>query len=172
METLGLELIVITTVMEPKVIISDLKNQTDKIVRLKLKQLPFLHATFMNKKPTSSLWHACNLPRTNHADQGLCCLDTSVSVYSLRKGIAACCIHLIWWYFQPIVSKERCFSSCHERGTKKKFWVPTRNRTSDLRFRAAMLYHWATETPRWVRFIKKFIWHASCILLGSAMSIE
>lgn len=37
METLGLELIVITTVMEPKVIISDLKNQTDKIVRLKLK---------------------------------------------------------------------------------------------------------------------------------------
>ena len=37
METLGLELKVITTVMEPKVIISDLKNQTDKIVRLKLK---------------------------------------------------------------------------------------------------------------------------------------
>lgn len=38
METLGLELIVTwTTVMEPKVIISDLKNQTDKIVRLKLK---------------------------------------------------------------------------------------------------------------------------------------
>ena len=24
------------------------------------------------------------------------------------------------------------FSSCHERGTKKKFWVPMRNRTSDL----------------------------------------
>ena len=24
-------------------------------------------------------------------------------------------------------------SSCHERGTKKKFWVPMRNRTSDLR---------------------------------------
>ena len=37
METLGLELKVITTVMEPNVIISDLKNQTDKIVRLKLK---------------------------------------------------------------------------------------------------------------------------------------
>lgn len=37
METLGLELKVITTVMEPKVIISDLKNQTDKIVPLKLK---------------------------------------------------------------------------------------------------------------------------------------
>ena len=25
------------------------------------------------------------------------------------------------------------FSFCHERGTKKKFWVPMRNRTSDLR---------------------------------------
>ena len=25
------------------------------------------------------------------------------------------------------------FSSSHELGTKKKFWVPTRNRTSDLR---------------------------------------
>ena len=31
--------------------------------------------------------------------------------------------------------------------------------------------HWATETPRWARSFTKFIWHASCILLGSAMSI-
>ena len=38
-------------------------------------------------------------------------------------------------------------------------------------FRAPMLYHWATETPRWARSITKFIWHASCILLGSGMSI-
>ena len=29
--------------------------------------------------------------------------------------------------------EERCFSSCHELGTKKKFWVPMRNWTSDLR---------------------------------------
>ena len=28
--------------------------------------------------------------------------------------------------------EERCFSSCHELGTKKKFWVPMRNWTSDL----------------------------------------
>ena len=150
--------------------------------------------------------------------------------------------------------------SCHERGTKKTFWVPMRNRTFDQRiprsdalplshrdttvsevnyevhmtrvlntarisnvdgvmfvekkiremvsfelgkeikkdvffvlsqawdkrknsespwgiklqtfgFRAPMLYHWAIETPRWARCITKFIWHASCILLGSAMSI-
>ena len=30
--------------------------------------------------------------------------------------------------------------------------------------------HWPTETPRWARSITKFIWHASSILLGSAMS--
>ena len=28
---------------------------------------------------------------------------------------------------------RKMFSSCHEYGTKEKFWVPTRNRTSDLR---------------------------------------
>ena len=38
--------------------------------------------------------------------------------------------------------KKDVFSSCHERGTKKKFWVPIRNRTSDLRICAPMLYHW------------------------------
>ena len=29
-------------------------------------------------------------------------------------------------------NRERCFSSCHERETKKNFWVPMRNWTSDL----------------------------------------
>ena len=29
---------------------------------------------------------------------------------------------------------------------------------------------WATETLRWARSITNFVWHASCILLGSAMS--
>ena len=29
--------------------------------------------------------------------------------------------------------EEDVFSSCHEHGTKKKFWVPTRNRTLELR---------------------------------------
>ena len=33
------------------------------------------------------------------------------------------------------------------------------------------LYHWATETLRWVRSITKFIWYASCILLGSVKSL-
>ena len=43
-------------------------------------------------------------------------------------------------------------------GQRKTFLVP-------------MLYHWATETPWWARSITKYIWHASCILLGSAMLI-
>ena len=30
-------------------------------------------------------------------------------------------------------NRERCFSSYHERGTKKKFRVPVRNRTSEVR---------------------------------------
>ena len=34
---------------------------------------------------------------------------------------------------QSLKKYERCFSSCHERGTKKKFLIPIRNRTSDLR---------------------------------------
>ena len=38
-------------------------------------------------------------------------------------------------------------------------------------FHTPMLYHWTTETLQWARSITKFIWHASCILLGSAMII-
>ena len=46
-------------------------------------------------------------------------------------------------------------------------------RPSDsAKVRDPMLYHWATDTLQWVRFIMKFIWHTSCILLESAMSIE
>lgn len=42
-----------------------------------------------------------------------------------------------------IYARERCFSSSYECERKKKFWVPIRNRSSDL-----VLYHWATETLR------------------------
>ena len=34
-----------------------------------------------------------------------------------------------------------------------------------------VLYPWATETPKWARSTTKFISHAFCILLGSAISI-
>ena len=30
-------------------------------------------------------------------------------------------------------NKDRCFPSCNERGTEKKYGVPTRNRIQDLR---------------------------------------
>ena len=63
------------------------------------------------------------------------------------------------------------FSPCHKRGSEEKFWVPMRNQTSDLGFRTSMLYHWATETLWLVRSTMKFIWHISCILLRSEMSI-
>ena len=33
---------------------------------------------------------------------------------------------------KKFVSRERCFSSCHNHRTKKTFWVPMRNCTSDL----------------------------------------
>ena len=50
-----------------------------------------------------------------------------------------------------------------EQKNSESPWM--RNRTSDLQIH---LYHWATETPRWARSITKFIWHTSCILIGSA----
>ena len=44
------------------------------------------------------------------------------------------------YIFPKLTNIEKdVFSSCHERGTRKKFWVPMRNRTSDLRICALML---------------------------------
>ena len=58
---------------------------------------------------------------------------------------------LLWYYLNQQTSysnmlqdRERCFSSCHERGTKKKFWAAPRNQTSDSRiprFNALPLSH-------------------------------
>ena len=36
-------------------------------------------------------------------------------------------------FWARLRNNERYFSSCHERGTKKKFWVPMGNQTSNLR---------------------------------------
>ena len=68
---------------------------------------------------------------------------------------------------------------CHlvtSMGQRKKFLEESKSKSpwgiepQTFRFWALMLYHWATETPWWVRSITKFIWHASSILLGSAPS--
>ena len=76
-----------------------------------------------------------------------------------------------WWnsfWMKLMVIGERCFSSCHERETKKKSESPWGIEPQTFECRTAMLYHWVTETLRWARSIMKFVWHASCILLGSA----
>ena len=56
--------------------------------------------------------------------------------------------------------RERCFSSCHVRVSLHE----------ESNLRAPILYHWATETLLWERFITKSRWNASCILLRSAVS--
>ena len=52
--------------------------------------------------------------------------------YKFTERISRCLYLLTLYLFLG-----RCFSSCHELETKK-------NRTSDLRICAPMLYHWAT----------------------------
>ena len=51
--------------------------------------------------------------------------------YSNRNNYEVCAVHFKAEK-KNIVEKDG-FSSCHERGTKKKFWVPMRNRTSIVR---------------------------------------
>ena len=68
------------------------------------------------------------------------------------------------------IEKEVC-SSCHERETKKKFWVPMRNRTSLLRIPrsdALPLSHRDSMVSR-ARY-KVYIWQASCIMRGCSSS--
>ena len=55
-------------------------------------------------------------------------------------------------------------------GQRKNSESPWEIEPQTIGFRASMLYHWATETLRWMRSITKLIWQASCILLGSAKS--
>ena len=63
-------------------------------------------------------------------------------------------------------------SSCHERGTKKTFRVPIRNRISDLRIPCSdALPQSRRDSMVSKAYYKVHIWHTSCILLRSAMSI-
>ena len=60
-----------------------------------------------------------------------------------------------WWS----IERDVFFSSCHEHRTKEKLLrvYSMRNRSSDLPIPSSMLYHWATDTPRWARSITKFM---------------
>ena len=70
-------------------------------------------------------------------------------------------------FWAQLRNRERCFFILSGGWDKEKFWVLMKNQTSHT----LMLYHWATETPWRARSITKFMSHASCMLLGSVMSI-
>ena len=63
--------------------------------------------------------------------------------------------------------KKDVFRLVTSVGQRKNSESPQRIEPQTFGFRALMLYHGATL--RSVRSITKFIWHASCILLGSAV---
>lgn len=44
--------------------------------------------------------------------------------------------------------EKNVFSSCHKRETRKKFWVPLRNRTPELR-----IFHKSFKLQTWIKII-------------------
>ena len=72
---------------------------------------------------------------------------------------------------QHFALKKDVFRLVTSVGQRKNSESPWGMEPQTLGFRAPMLYHWAIKTLQWARFITKFIWHASYILLGSAVSI-
>ena len=66
-------------------------------------------------------------------------------------------------------NKENCFVNRIRKTVSFEF--PWGIEPQKVGFHPPMLYHWATETLRRTRPLTKFIWQASCMLLGSVMSI-
>ena len=77
---------------------------------------------------------------------------------------ASCCLYIV-------VLEKAIFLLATSVKQSKYFESSWRIELQTSEFLALMLYHWATETLRWAKCITKFISDASCILLGSAMSI-
>ena len=81
----------------------------------------------------------------------------------------------LWYIFKYlsyiIILRERFFRLVTSVGQRKNSEYLRGIEPQTFRFRAPMLYQLATETLRWARSITKFVWHASCILQGSPMSI-
>ena len=92
-------------------------------------------------------------PFVHHVSQPIQVVDAQQKRWPLNHTIILASL-----FSEFITLRERCFLSCHQCGTKKKFWVPFRNWISD---HALMLYHWATETLQWTRSITKSIF--SCL---------
>ena len=73
--------------------------------------------------------------------------------------------------FPQLSTGEGCFSSCHEHGTKKKLWVSMRNQTSDLQIPCSNALSLSHRDYSEGGLLWSSVWHTSCTLLGSAMSI-
>ena len=71
-----------------------------------------------------------------------------------------------------LMIKKDVFCLVTSTGQRKNSESPWGIEPLTFKFYASMLYYWATETLQWARSITKFIWHASCILLGSAMIVN
>ena len=69
--------------------------------------------------------------------------------------------------FQQLSTGEGCFSSCHEHGTKKKFWVSMRNQTSDLQIPCSNTLSLSHRDYSEGGLLWSSVWHTSCTLLGS-----
>ena len=102
---------------------------------------------------------------------------SSVSGRQVRRIEANINLGVISWSttkFSKLTSKELekdvFFLSCH-MGQRKNSESPWGIKLQTFEFCTLMLYLWAIQNPWWTRSIMKFIWHASCIPLGSAMSI-
>ena len=81
----------------------------------------------------------------------------------------------IWVLTQSNISVAKTkWSTCQERVTEKKVWVPDRIRTYDLPNTGRALYIHLSygELVDSEALYKVNFWHASCILLGSAMSMS
>ena len=76
------------------------------------------------------------------------------------------------YFWKTIIIRESCFFILSWVWDKEKILSP--HEELNLRPSDSTLWcpnHSVTETPWWARSIMKFIWHMSCILLQSAMSI-
>ena len=71
-----------------------------------------------------------------------------------------------------LMIKKDVFCLVTSTGQRKNSKSPWGIEPLTFKFYASMLYYWATETLQRARSITKFIWHASCILLGSAMIVN
>ena len=125
-----------------------------------LGEVVVLSSTFVFFHEGIYLFCHCTIQKTQVKKVKLC-LSGELSRSSQKK------FRSVWDDQHPVgLEKDIFFLSCHERGTKKKFRAPMRNRTSDLRI---LCFDALTNEPQILHCERGLLWHASCILLGLAM---